>query len=131
MYQYKIATFVYIISKQISMKDFSIYKFYKGEEKNPFNKEDQPTHSMFWFYEYMFELDFMTRSSSDWYSFFDDYGFGKKFMGILTEKDYEKPTIERKRAIFDLWLEYLFAHKLYGEYGEESQYKKEYYSIAQ
>ncbi|MDR2425260.1 MAG: hypothetical protein LBD59_11165 [Prevotellaceae bacterium] len=114
------------------MKDYSMYRFFKGESENPFDKERQNTAFMFWFYENHFEDDFSEKESSDWYAFFGSNSkIGKKFMELLSTEDYERPTENKKAAIFDIWLnEYLFVEKLYGEYGSENWYKKEYYATS-
>jgi hypothetical protein len=116
------------------MKDYSMYRFFKGEKEDPFDHETQNSQHMFWFYESCFENLFTRYESSDWYSFF---GGGHKsitsdkFMKLLSDEDYERPTEKKKAGIFDLWLnDYLFVDKLYGEYGGENWYKKEYHSTS-
>lgn len=104
-----------------------MFKFFKGEKQNPFNKNKQPKEHMYWFYESIFERDFSTRDSVEWHSFFDDYGMGKAFMNILSDEDYSKPKDNKKKQIFALWLEYLFSYKLYGEYGSENIDKTTYF----
>jgi hypothetical protein len=85
---------------------------------------------MFWYYESVFERDFSSRESSDWFSFFGDYGLGDAFMRLLSEADYERPTNKAKKQIFELWLQYLFAEKLYAEYGGRNSYKDAYFATA-
>jgi len=116
------------------MKDYSMYRYYKGEKENPFNKENQNTSFMFWFYEKHFDDEFAKNESSDWHAFFggNNSETSKAFMKLLSEDDYARPAEKKKEAIFQLWLEkYLFVEKLYGEYGSENWYKKKYYAIAQ
>ena len=118
------------------MKDYSMYRFFKGESENPFDKITQNTQSMFWFYENHFEQQFIKNDSSDWFAFFGgshDSKTSKKFMKLLSEEDYERPAEKKKAALFDIWLnDYFFVEKLYGEYGSENEWKKLYYStIAQ
>jgi hypothetical protein len=48
-------------------------------------------------------------------------------MKLLTDYDYERPTEKIKKAIFEIWLEYLFTEKLYPEYGGEINHYKEWY----
>ena len=106
------------------MKDFSMYRFFKGEEENPFDKEKQSIEFMYWFYERQFE----EYETADWCSFFHGES-RKKFMKFLIEEDYIKPSNATKKHILDLWLnDYFFVEKLYGEYGSENLYKKDYYS---
>lgn len=114
----------------IMSNDFSMYRFYKGEEKNPFNQSTQNTEHMFWFYESVFDADFAQKESSDWYSFFNVHDLGDDFMKLLSEGDYDKPQDGNKKQVFELWLNYLFTFKLYPEYGGENAIKKLYYSIA-
>jgi hypothetical protein len=114
------------------MKDFSMYRYFKGEKESPFDKEKQNNEYMFWFYESIFERDYSGWDSSEWFNFFNNYGMGDAFMKILSEADYDKPTNEEKKQIFELWLKYLFSEKLYGEYGGDNWYKDAYYAaIAQ
>lgn len=108
-------------------KDFSMFRFYKGEKENPYSNETQNTEHMFWFYESIFARDFAEKDSSEWYKFFGDIGMGDKFMAILTEADYNKPLEDKKKQVFELWLEYLFTYKLYPEYGGENTLKDLYY----
>jgi len=83
------------------MKDYSMYRYYKGEEENPFSKilnafEVDKSHlpppecmkiehtmdaevskklgiaSHFWYYEKHFELNFSKNESSDWFSYFEE-----------------------------------------------------------
>jgi len=114
------------------MNDYSMFRYYKGEKENPFDKESQNSAHMFWLYESVFERDFIGRESSDWFAFFEGYGMGGDFMKILSDADYERPTDKVKKHVFDLWLKYLFAEKLYAEYGGDNWYRDEYFSpIAQ
>ncbi len=86
------------------MVDYSMYRFFRGEEESPFDNETQNAQRMFWFYESCFERQFIKSGGSD--------------------KD--------KAAIFDRWLnDNLFVEKLYDEYGggKTSWYKDLYYSL--
>lgn len=109
-------------------KDCGMYRYYKGESENPYNHETQGTAHMFWFYESIFERDFIEMESSDWYDFLTKQGLGEKFMAILTEEDYARPVAEKKKQVFELWLDYFFRNKLYAEYGGENYYKTAYYA---
>jgi hypothetical protein len=108
-----------------------MYRFFKGEKENPFDKDKQNNQYMFWFYESVFERQFNENDSSEWYDFLGgrNTSLGKEFMDMLSTEDYERPTEKKKASIFKLWLEkYLFVDKLYGEYGGENWYKKTYYA---
>jgi hypothetical protein len=105
-----------------------MYRYFKGEKENPFDKEKQNNEYMFWFYESTFERDYSGLDSSEWFDFFNNYGMGDAFMKILSEADYDKPTNEEKKQIFDLWLKYLFSEKLYAEYGGDNWYKEAYFA---
>ncbi len=108
--------------------DFTMYKYFKGEANNPFDNEKQNTVYNFWWYESVFEDEFKKKESFEWYAFFSDYGMSDKFMEILSEQDHERPGIDKKKQVFELWLEYLFEYKLYPEYGGENWYKTQYYA---
>ncbi|GHT09118.1 hypothetical protein FACS189432_05210 [Bacteroidia bacterium] len=99
------------------MNDFSMYRFFKGEKENPFDTTKQDKAHFFWFYESVFDSEFSERYSSDWTSFFSDYGLNDKFMQLLKDNDYYKPT--DKKGVFELWKDYLFRNKLEGM---ESEY---------
>lgn len=105
-----------------------MYKFYKGESDNPFDHETQNTQHMFWFYESIFERDFISNDSPDWFAFFGDNKLGQRFMKLLSEEDYERPTEAKKKPLFELWLDYLFTEKLTPDYGGDNPYKKAYFS---
>ena len=105
------------------MKDYSMYRYYKGEKENPFDaivkamKEKRFDYDnrlniadVFWFYEKYFEIEFSQKESSDWFSFFggSETKAGNKFMKLLSEEDYERPTEKKKAGVFDLWLNYYF-----------------------
>jgi len=108
--------------------DVSMYKFYKGELKSPFDQVKQSTAHFFWFYESIFEMDFAKNESSDWFNFFDEHDLGDRFMKILSDEDHDRPTEAKKKQIFELWLDYLFTFKLYPEYGGKNKYKETYFS---
>ena len=129
------------------MKDYSMYRYFKGEEENPFEaildthgKELtadylQKLHiaNKYWFYENYFDEQFSKNESSDWYAFFGgshDSKASKKFMKLLSEEDYERTAEKKKGKIFDLWLyEYLFPEKLC-EYGSMDDDIKDYLSTS-
>lgn len=87
-----------------------MYRYYKGGYKNPFNKEKQNAEYMFWFYESVFETLFNRCENTDWYDYFDNEEMGDRFMQILSDVDYEMLAHGKKKQVFYLWLEYLFAH---------------------
>jgi hypothetical protein len=107
-----------------------MYKYYKGEKESPFDAVTQNSAHMFWFYESVFERRYTENDSSDWHAFFGLFGKEKDFMKLLSEEDYNRPTESKKASIFELWLQYLFAEKLYAEYGGENWYKEQYYSTS-
>lgn len=109
--------------------DCSMFRYYKGESENPFSLEKQNAACMFWFYESIFQQDFDKWESSDWFSFLGPDDRGKRFMKLLTDDDYERPTERIKKPLFEIWLEYLFTEKLYPEYGGKvNDYKIMYYA---
>jgi hypothetical protein len=63
------------------MKDYSMYKYFKGEKENPFDAETQNSANRFWEYESMFE-----------YKFYIDQEFKEK----------------NKGESFNIWMEKLF-----------------------
>lgn len=112
--------------------NYSMFKCYKGEKENPFDEDKQNAQYQFWFYESVFNDLFEKYESSDWFSFFDMHeNMGSDFMKLLSDPDYVRPTEEKKKPIFELWLTYLFKYKLYPEFGGENTYKKLYDAIDQ
>ncbi|AWL09615.1 hypothetical protein HME7025_01763 [Aquirufa nivalisilvae] len=106
-----------------------MFKCYNGEEENPFDPIHQNTKHMFWFYESVFESSFSQNKTSDWINFFSSYDLKKDFMQILSEEDKVRPSLKKKKQIFDLWLIYFFTHKLYREHGGENSYEKLYRAL--
>lgn len=105
------------------MKDFSMFKYFKGEEENPFDSQNQNTQYMFWGYEKHFNDKFEKYDRTDWFDFFSNFGLENHFLEI-TKNGYGSLY---KKTVFDLWLNgYLFVHKLFGEYGTENWYLKAY-----
>lgn len=118
------------MSAEFDTNNYDMFRFFKGEEINPFDIEKQNAQYMFWFYESVFEREFVNNESSDWHSFFAMHnGMEKDFMAILSESEYVKPTQVIKKPLFELWLKYLFKYKLYPEYGGENEIEKLYYSF--
>ena len=110
------------------MQDYSIYRFYKGEESNPFDTENEGASAILWNAENIFNSSFFKRETSDLFSFFKDHEMGGRFMKLLSEDDHDYLTEKSKKPVFELWLEYLFKYKYYAEYGGENKLKKIYFS---
>ncbi|MCE5321292.1 MAG: hypothetical protein LLF93_09380 [Bacteroidales bacterium] len=109
--------------------NYEMFRFYKGEKESPFDNDKQNAQHQFWFYESVFEDEFKRNSSADWHSFFSDHDMQLDFMNILSSSDHDRPSEDKKKPVFELWLTYLFTFKLYPEYGGENTYKKLYYSV--
>jgi hypothetical protein len=110
------------------MENYSMYRFYKGEKTNPFENEYDTSSALFWDAEYTFDSSYFKKKTSDLYSFFKDHDMSDRFMKLLSEDDHDYLTEKSKKPVFELWLEYLFKYKYYGEYGGENKLKKIYYS---
>lgn len=95
-----------------SSNEYIMYKFYKGEKENPY-KEETRDH-FFWFYESIFERDWNGNKVSDWYVFFKENGLGDKFLELTKDLKDTKDRVTYKKAVFKLWLKYLFTEKLKG-----------------
>jgi hypothetical protein len=108
---------------------YSIYKLYRGEKENPFDQVKRNTEHMFWFFESTFAMEFAKNDSSDWFNFFDEHDLGDRFMKILEEKDHDRPGEDKKKQIFELWLDYLFTFKLYPEYGGKNEFQTAYRAL--
>lgn len=131
-----------MMKTMMTMKNYSMYRYYKGEKENPFEKLlnraeiDKPhlpppecmkyeynlpsneanklqNSKMFWFYESVFETLYSRESNDYWRNHFNEYA-RQKFCRVLTGKDNDKPTQSEKAAVFEIWLnDYLFVDKLY------------------
>lgn len=109
------------------VQDYNMLKYFKGEAENPFDHDRQNAAHMFWFYESVFQDQFASNESSDWYAFFGHNERGNRFMKLLSDEDYERPTEGIKKQIFEIWLDYLFTEKLYPEWGAKINFYKELY----
>lgn len=112
----------------IIMGNYSMYRFFKGEKKNPFDTENDGASAILWNAEKTFDSSFFTWETSDLFAFFKNHEMGDEFMKLLSEDDHDYLTGKSKKPVFELWLEYLFKYKYYGEYGGENKLKKIYFS---
>ncbi len=141
------------------MKNYNMYRYYKGEKENPFTEllnkveidksnlpppecmkyeynlpEDEVAKlqnaRMFWFYESVFETLYNQKSNAYWRNHFNQQ-VKEKTRNILKGKDDDRPSERDKAAVFETWLnDYLFVDKLYPEYGEKKNwYKETYYNL--
>lgn len=105
-------------------KDYSVYKFYKGEQKCPYlrfkDTIDNSTRVCFWGYEKDFEYAWQNNSAADWNAWFREDELGAEFIKLLRPTDYERPT--DKSGVFKLYLKTLFTNRLPGK-------EKYYYSL--
>lgn len=86
------------------MADYSIYKFYKGEEKNPYSGYTPKMECHFWTLESYFEWYYNTIDGSEWYKM-----LGGDFINLLpfnekgAEEAYQqcKESIKKDMLFFD------------------------------
>jgi hypothetical protein len=113
--------------KKPNMSTF--YRFYKGEDVCP--SDLLPEEARLWNAERVFEQNFKSFDSSDWYAFFKDYEIngdnaGEIFIKTLNEAEHDKPSKSSKEWIFKLWLEtYLFVDKFPSEKWVKTYLKSE------
>ncbi len=104
------------------MKDYKIYRYYKGEPENPFDKEKQNTAHNFWGYESLFEEKFNK----------GDYSLAAWQIPSSLKGDWEfalKPPVD-KEEMFKVWLYELFerlADKAGGGANEFSWFNRMYW----
>jgi len=110
------------------MEKYKMYRFYKGEKTNPFDSSVDSPSSIFWNAEQTFDSSYFNRETYKLHAFFDDHDMSDRFMKLLSEDDNDYLTEKSKKPVFELWLEYLFKFKYYGEYGGENKLKKIYFS---
>jgi hypothetical protein len=113
------------------MGNYSMYRFYKGEKDNPFDSSIDSASSILWNCESVFETSFFKDDTSDLYSFFKDHDMGKEFMALLSEDDHDNISEKSKKPVFELWLEYLFEYKIYGEFRGKNTLKEIYFSTTE
>lgn len=96
----------------IDMKDYSMFRYFKGENDNPFDQESQNNEHMFWFYESHFENLFNRENNDHWRNGFAD-SVNRKFRSVIAEVESKGSHSKLKTLIFDTWLnDYLFIDKL-------------------
>lgn len=100
--------------------DYSIYRYYKGEAKDPFSRETQNTESNFWDYESIFEDKFLKGDFSPdaWVvPYADDIDQWKV---ALSSKDREE--------VFKIWLYRLLMEHLPEKYqSNDNSFLRLYY----
>jgi hypothetical protein len=112
------------------MGNYTKYRYYKGENENPFNGYNDSSSFILWQAEYVFDSSYFKKESSALYSFFDDHRMGDQFMALLSEDDKEYLTEKNRMPVLELWLEYLYDTKYSGKEDGEYTLKKIYYSTA-
>lgn len=87
-------------------KDYSIYKYYKGEKLNPFNIENENSAYMFWGYELFFEELYNNGNYKK--GSFNHIAFGQEqeFNNVI------KFNPASKEELFKLWLYHLLSDYL-------------------
>lgn len=91
--------------------DYSMLKYYKGEANNPFDHEKQNTQSMFWFYESVFESNYLEGifTGENWIP--PGAADFKEWETVLNTKPIDK------EELFKLWLFFLLMDRLPDKYG--------------
>jgi len=110
------------------MENYTKYRYYKGENENPFNSYIDSASSILWQAEYVFDSSYFTKESFALYSFFNDHRMGDQFIALLSEDDKEYLTEKNRIPVLELWLEYLYDTKYSGKENGEYTLKKTYYS---
>lgn len=78
------------------------YRFYHGEVSNPFSKNT--LSYKYWQFEKDFDLDFNSLYTYDWYGRFNDVNVKIRFMSMLCDDEFHKPTQRIKSTLFNFWL---------------------------
>ncbi|MEZ7504755.1 hypothetical protein [Flavobacterium sp. Arc2] len=112
------------------MGNYTKYRYYKGENENPFDGSIDSPSFILWQAEYVFDSSYFKKESSALYSFFEDHRMGDQFMALLSEDDKEYLTEKNRIPVLELWLEYLYDIKYSGKEDGEYTLKKIYYSTA-
>lgn len=95
-------------------KKFDIYKFYKGEEANPFSYDKQNEAHSFWEYERMFDEQFNEGEFSlESWTIGLDKTATKEWEEVLSQNPVDK------EALFKLWLFELLSTHLPDKYESE------------
>jgi hypothetical protein len=105
-------------------KDYSVYKFYKGEAENPFSglkySEENDAKFVIWIYEEWFEHQWKKMDAASWRQWFAVANRHHEFMKLLRPTDYDRPT--DKAGVFQLFMNVLLSERI-------PQYKKIYSSL--
>ena len=103
--------------------DYSIYRYYKGEQIDPFDRETQNAASNFWDYEYIFEDNYNRGDFSPDFWVIPYASDIKEWRDILDKKPVDK------EKLFKLWLYRLLMEHLPDKYesGNTSEFLNLYY----
>jgi hypothetical protein len=115
------------IKQTTIMGNYTKYRYYKGENENPFDGSIDSPSFILWQAEYVFDSSYFKKNLL-LYSFFNDHRMGDQFMALLSEDDKEYLTEKNRIPVLELWLEYLYDTKYSGKENGEYTLKKKYYS---
>ena len=104
------------------MEKYSMFRYFKGEEENPYNQVLQNAQFMFWGYETTFDFQF-NKQDFDTNLWVDEYSPDfKKWNNILSQKPVNKEDL------FKLWLyELLTEHLPDKNYSSKDKFLDLYY----
>lgn len=105
------------------MKKTDLYRYFKGEKQNPFDREKQNASFMFWGYEQWFEEMFNQGdfSLNTWLPASSDEQQRKEWSEALSRKPIDK------EELFKLWLFELLMNRLPDKYESESDHFNKLY----
>lgn len=88
------------------MENYSMFRYFKGQEENPYDQVYQNAQYMFWGYESMFDFNF-NKADFKTISWVDEYSpYFKKWETVLSQNPVNK------QDLFELWLYELLAEHL-------------------
>ena len=92
------------------MDNYSMYRYFKGEEENPYNQVEQNAQYMFWWYETIFEKNFNREDFSQ-----DNWAL-PYYEDINEWRDVLSKNPVNKADLFKLWLYQLLMKRLPDKY---------------
>jgi hypothetical protein len=98
------------------MANYNMYKFFRGEEKNPFDRDKQNAEFMFWGYEKSFE-ELFSKGDFNPDSWIPPYSSDiKEWRAVLSQEPVDK------EELFKLWIYNLLMNVLPDKYQVESDH---------
>jgi hypothetical protein len=114
------------IKQTTIMGNYTKYRYYKGENENPFDGSIDSPSFILWQARCFLTLLISKRIFCSLQLLY--HRMGDQFMALLSEDDKEYLTEKNRIPVLELWLEYLYDTKYSGKRKWQYTLKKKYYS---